>query len=491
MSALRILSPSRSPADRTARAGVSWTLHAYLGIEILKVFGFVLLMLELGYALLVSVVISRRLDIDFLLVLPAFWTTALAMLNDSIPLALLFATALVYGRAVADREMTALKSFGLSHRQLLAPALLLGLAAATAGSIVVGYLAPEMNFRKRDIGRALLEAQLRYLGEGSNRDFPFGNHSLWIRQYNGRSLQGIFLSLQLGSENNQKDGGGQGILPEELVKGLNPVSESLYLYAQRGEVLLPEDLRREGFTPPRRPRDGTAGADEEAEGESELPTVIVFRLYNVRLFVSDQIFHPHEPSDFMQRMDLDVLPVSYDPAGSISIRRRPKQLSLGTLASQMPMARRELEAMSPEDPAYAKSQEEYFKTVAEFHWRWARMASFFLYPVLAAVVALFLNAENRFVAFFVSCIIGPSAFYGLGTVGQILGEKGFAPWLSLHMGTILLVGIPTFGFYVLERGQLQGRFRGFLEALRASLYRLPRKSVGEEVESAGPREREP
>src|SRR5690606_36262049 len=122
-----------------------------LGLEVLKVFAFVLLLIELGYALLIAVVVSRRWDLDLILVVPVLWRTALSMLNDSMPIALLFAAALVYGRLVADREMVALKSFGLSFRDLLMPLILLGAISAVIGIRVVGFLSPEMNYAKSNV----------------------------------------------------------------------------------------------------------------------------------------------------------------------------------------------------------------------------------------------------------------------------------------------------------------------------------------------------
>ena len=94
------------------RSGTSWGFTRHVAFEILKTFSFSLLVLELSYSLFISIMVAERYNLDLPLALPVMWYTAAGLLSDSLPLALMFASSLVYGRLVADREIMAARSFG-------------------------------------------------------------------------------------------------------------------------------------------------------------------------------------------------------------------------------------------------------------------------------------------------------------------------------------------------------------------------------------------
>ena len=421
---------TQSPAVATRRSylrpHLSWGLIRYLTLEVLKVFAFVLALLEFGYALLVAVVVARRFDLDLLLVLPAFWKTSLGMLNDSVPLALLFAVGIVYGRLVADREFAALKSFGLSHAHLLMPLVLIGLFSGICGFFINGFLAPEMNYQKRNYG-ALLAMQLRYLGEGWNRDFPFGKQNLWVLHYDGARVEGIFLSPR--GKDKVKE-----IIPEEIAEQIDPVAEAFYIFAKRGVVLTPEEVRAE-----------QEAAGGEAAGR---PETFKFRLYDVTLFVSDQVFSD-EPSAYMHRFDFDRLDFPYAPSNLEDIRQA-KHLLFPELYREMVESRADSESAWTDSGAQADVQKRYRELSTEYWWRWARIFSFFLFPLFPGVVALLLGAENRYLPFFISSLIAPSVFYGMAAIGQMLGQSGVVPWLAMNLGNFLLVLILLGGYLTLD-----------------------------------------
>ncbi|MEM7233987.1 MAG: LptF/LptG family permease [Planctomycetota bacterium] len=406
----------------------SGVLTRYIGGEVLKIFLFVLTLIEFGYALMVSVVVSRRFDLDLLIVMPVMWRTALSMLNDSMPIALLFASGLVYGRFVADREIDALKSFGLSATQLLRPVVVIGGFGIVVGIVVVGFLAPEMNYAKSNVTN-LISDQLRYLGEGWNRNFPFGNYHLWVTHYNGRELSDITLRPQSSKT----------ILPKDVSQ---QAADSFFIYAERARVLFPEELAQ-------------IAADDALNGGAEVdptllkypPGTIVFRLQNVRVFFSGEFIGQRDPSGFMHKVDLDVWDFPYNPSELVPTARRTKQLSFPKLWQKIRAARKSL-AERPDDP---HRQREASEVVTEFHWRLARISAFFLYPVLAGLLGLLLNAGNRYVPFFAAAIVAPSIFYGMGSVGQMLGRSGMPAWAAMAVGPGVLTAIVVTGCIRLER----------------------------------------
>ena len=92
--------------------------------------------------------VAERYNLHLPLALPVMWYTAAGLLSDSLPLALMFASSLVYGRLVADREIMAARSFGMSNRKILLPVLILAVAFTASGYFINGDLVALMKDRK-------------------------------------------------------------------------------------------------------------------------------------------------------------------------------------------------------------------------------------------------------------------------------------------------------------------------------------------------------
>ncbi len=441
---------------RKLRQGVSWGLVRHVGTEILKTSLFVLLVLELCYSLLVAVAVARNFDLDLPLALPVMWFTALSMLNDSIPLALLFATALVFGRFIADREIMAQKSFGMSHKQILAPVIVIASFFCVTGYFLNAYLVPHMKHQKRNVG-ALLIQQFRSLGKGYNRDFRFGNVNLWIKEHDGRQLEGIFLAPRTGTD------GDDGILGAEKLSGIDPIAYPLCIYAERGRVLFPGEIEQEmlagggdrgerasdplptGF--PAEEIDLRADPPKAEEGSGEQ---IIIELEGLSLFWTDEL-HPGGTHTFLQRASVGRYYVPFDPAGSK--RRDPGRKELSSPKLLAAIARTEEKAENPDltDKQRGQWQGQLARMRTEYHDRWARMFAYFLFPLLAGLIALFLNSQNRLLPFFVSVGTIPAVYYGSATIGQMLGQSGAPAWLVMQLGNMILVGAGGFLLFRLER----------------------------------------
>ncbi len=75
-----------------------------------------------------------------------FW--AVDTLPHLMSMSLLFATVLAYARASQDREITAIRSAGLSPRVAMAPALLVGIAFSLVGGWAQHYMIPWVHYEK-------------------------------------------------------------------------------------------------------------------------------------------------------------------------------------------------------------------------------------------------------------------------------------------------------------------------------------------------------
>jgi len=416
------------------RAGTSWGLTRHIALEILKTFLFSLLVLELSYSLLVSILAAGRYDLDLPLVLPVLWYAATAMLSDSIPLALMFASSLVYGRFVADREVMAARSFGVSNRKILLPALILGIVFSFSGYFINGFVVPLMKHKRNDVGSLLID-QFRSLGKGTNRDFRFGNLNLWIMEHEGRRLTGVFVGPRADSDTDE-------ILSKEKIEELDLVSYPYCLYAGKGTILFPDELR---FREASALSPAEAGELEEPVDES-LAGHIIIELGDVSIFYSSEL-HPGGSNSFFQRMHLDRLNISFDPARKAKRSRRGKELNNRELSA-------EIAALSggaggkPPDARGAKVLE---RLQFEYHGRIGRMFSCGLFVLMGGLIALYLNSSNRLLPFFVSCAIVPAVFYGGTVVFQLAVHKGILPLSLVQVPAVLLVCMLGWGLWRLER----------------------------------------
>ena len=74
-----------------------------------------------------------------------------------------------------------------------------------------------------------------------------------------------------------------------------------------------------------------------------------------------------------------------------------------------------------------------------------------LFPVLAGLIALFLNSSNRLLPFFVCAGIVPTIYYSSTTAGQMLGHAGGPAWLVLQLGNVFLIVCAGIVYWLLER----------------------------------------
>lgn len=416
MSSSALSLPVRPPPPRRR---ASRSIHAYLGLEVLKSFVVVVLGLELVLGVIFCFGAVRDFGVDLEVLLPLLLPALAAYLDAAIPVSLLFATALAYGRLIADREIAALKAFGFSYLELsLAPAAI-GACLAAVVLVLNFHIIPGLRFARDNLGGVIVE-QLRYLGEGSNQSFDFKGFTIWVERFQGEKLEGIFIGTEGGDPLGIK-----GLEGPEARGAVKSRSYPLYLYAEEGEVVA---------------RPGPRGPEVSVE------------LRKVRIHYDAEYRDRNVSTDFKQWLDKSTLSI---PVKRPDERRNDKEVGEPELRARIAARRRNWEQTIPAGEAQAAPHRgAYLAAVTEYHRRISMALVALAFPMAAAAVALFLNSPNRLLPLFVSLLVAPSIFYVLEMHGNRLARAGHWPWLSEELGNLGLITLTACLFLALRRRTL-------------------------------------
>jgi lipopolysaccharide export system permease protein len=135
-------------------------------------------------------------------VLKAFGLLIPFVLAFSLPVGLLTATLLVFGRLSADQELTAIRAGGISLVSVAAPVVVLGIALAGLSAVFNLKVAPE----SRNAFKNLRDSILRDRGASLLSDGRFvdlGNVTLYARQVSGLKMRGVLI---YGTTNTTENG---------------------------------------------------------------------------------------------------------------------------------------------------------------------------------------------------------------------------------------------------------------------------------------------
>lgn len=162
------------------------TLHWYILRDLIRVFLLTATALTTLLAFGGTFKPLTKEGLDVIQLLQVMINLVPAMLAYAIPMAALFAAVLVYWRLSTDNEITACRAGGISFTAVVVPAIMLGLAVASADLIFVNYVVPMFLQRaervvRRDLGSLLVQKVAR--------QEPFQYNDMVVYADRGRLLE--------------------------------------------------------------------------------------------------------------------------------------------------------------------------------------------------------------------------------------------------------------------------------------------------------------
>lgn len=478
---LRSAGPPHSRAETIRKKRrLSRTLSIYIGSEILKVSGLVFLVLEVVHGSVFTIQAIREYGFDLFMILPLFWQTFAYALYHSIPISLLFGTSLVFGRLIADREIVAMRGFGISSVQLLAAPLILGLAFTFSAYFINGYLVPEIRYAKRNLGQVFLD-KLDYLGQGWNKQIQLGKKTtIHISRYSNQQLFDISIftestdNLGLGGllRDSAEESGELTPGSRETLEGV--LSIPFIVHARYGEIRRSEPgsdggsglelvlenvsflvdntyLSQADIDPMGGPEEARPAADlpEEIPGPEEAKLRPLSEHHFLRVTLERLPIRPRSSQKARGHKDMPNPMIREE----IAIRRekyRELVASAEPTAADFPDPAALSEARETRLLAIRRAKHGYLSADSDYHRRLSYAGICFFFPLTTTLLALLLNSGNRLLPFFIGVSVCCAVFFPLELQGRNLAKAVGGSWFLAELGNLALVGISIFALLRLE-----------------------------------------
>lgn len=400
-----------------------WRLYFYFGRELVLTFALGLLALTLLYSVItglkgVSLGLASSVIIAWLVESIGF------SLFFTVPISLLVAGALAYGRVSADREFTAVTAAGLSPLHLGVPMGALSLILGTLALATHGWVLPDAHYAQRNVAR-FLRKQLENLGDRKEGQLPLNEedgHLLFEEARNGTYLKNVQLVTRInGKLLEQTESEGELALDQE--QDDREARVPFILEAKTAEIRVDEDeakiyLDFRGVTIKVNDPDGDSpvpdlGWTQKWYGGIELPTLeVAFSLEAKRKREGDL----RNDALLAQIEEFDV-----------------KAAETATIDTDK----------GREEAAYWERKSRQYR--AEFWRRKALAMSIFTFGFLGFPIALALRYKHRLVSLFVSAMIVVVVFYPLLLLGETLAiSLGISPLASMMFGNAAITLIAAY-----------------------------------------------
>jgi lipopolysaccharide export LptBFGC system permease protein LptF len=216
-------------------------IHRYIFSSILKTFVVCFLLMLFIFSLGAAFRLLRAdvSGVQFFRMLPV---AVLYTLPYILPVNLLVAVSLTYGRLVANQELLAMKASGISPLQIMLPGFLPGLLLTLLTVPLEASLLPTLHWQQSRLAGAVIEEFLS-LGKGQHKSFRRDSDkiNLYIRSFENGSLEGVILrrkeearDIKIVAERGQLE---VDKAKHSLILNLNNVSLVVYNKSREGILL--------------------------------------------------------------------------------------------------------------------------------------------------------------------------------------------------------------------------------------------------------------
>lgn len=356
-------------------------IHRYISSSIIKTFVICFILLIFVFSLGAAFRLLRA-DVSgtqFFKMLPV---AVLYTLPYLLPVNLLVAVSLTYGRLVANQEVLAMKASGISPFQIMLPGFVPGLVLMVLTIPLEASLLPTLHWEQSRMAGAVIEEFLS-LGKGKHKSFRRDSEkiNLYIRSFENGAIEGVIM--------RRRDG-----------------DQDLKIVAESGNLAV-----------------------------DKVKNAIILNLKEVSM----TIYGKEKSGDLVEHSRGRFKTLTQEIPLRSSATMSPKDLSNFELIQyyQMLMESRADHALSGSLFGVKTYSQNDRRVKATIHLRAVTPTACLIFVLIGIPVSLLLASENHLVPFFVS-FLAVTAFYFIPfTVGKSMAGKGQASVWFLWLGPMI------------------------------------------------------
>lgn len=402
-----------------------WIIYRYIGRDLAISFVMSLAALSLLFMIVLGI---QAVQAGFKLTIVIEWILRSIVYSFyfTVPVSLLIASSLSYGRVAADREYTALCACGISPTILYMPMLGLSLLLTLAALATQGTWLPNAHYNQRNITRYLVK-QLEHLGTGKEGRISIDQGQVFWDAHNGPNLRGVVIEKQLAVKRSQA----MTNLP--LGNGSEEESDETEMI----QVTV------------------TAEAAKVGVNQSGLDESINLSLINVGILAGNKsdgiLFDEKNWAEFFHNIQVRRQEIQF-PLNAKN--RREGDTPTPDLLRQITEMENYIEKLSGPESALEpdelthkaglidRDRKNILEAKAEIWERRALALSCFTFALLGFPFSMTLRYRHRLVSFFAGGMLVITTFYPLLLLGKTLAESGSVPApIALLAGNIVLLVI--------------------------------------------------
>ncbi len=361
------------------------------------VFTFIILMSQ--FLRLIEMILNKGVPVFTALRLIAHLLPSILVLT--VPMAVLLATLVAFGRLSADNELTALKGGKLSLHRLAMPVIAFALVIYAVDFYLVAQALPSSNqaFRRLMFGVLRSKATIGLQEKIFNSDYD--GLIIYVNEIPTSSPNPVMRGIMI-HDNRPDEARGQG---------------AATIFAEEGKIV----------------EDGRGGS--------------VFRLRNGSIHSMKSDRRRYQLTHF-DLHDLNVMTAGEATAETI-LPKGPREMTLGELRAKV--------------AELAAAKAPVFPPLVEIHKKFALPFACVIFAVLGIALGVIFRRGEKMVAFAL-CIGVVIVYYIFMVAGEPMGKKGILPpWIAVWFPNALFLCL-TAGTYILAatEGHLLARFKNMI-----------------------------